>query len=79
MTSEQEQEQKTYHFKNSSAFMMASFHDDEDKFWVWFSFLAEKSETLPVIYRKEQFPDLLKRYKWVLTNNYDSLKLKLLK
>lgn len=69
-TNEQEQElkQKTYHFKNSSAYMMASFHDDEDKVWVWFSFIAEKKEKLPVIYRKEQFPDLLKRGKWVLTS-----------
>jgi hypothetical protein len=74
MTSEQEQ--KTYHFKNSSAYMMASFHDDEDKFWVWFSFFPESS---PVIYPKKSFPDLLKRGKWVLTYEYqyyDSLKLK---
>lgn len=70
MTSEQEQEpkQKTYHFKNASRYMMASFHDDENKVWVWFSFLPEN---LPTIYHKESFPDLLKR-----GNNYDSLKLK---
>jgi hypothetical protein len=65
---EREQKQKTYHFKNSSAYMMASFHDDENKVWVWFSFLVKKKETSPVIYHRDQFPDLLKRGKWVLTN-----------